>query len=63
MGSFNITIVPEGSDLNLPVLVDYKTEYVVNLNSLKVTALADNGDIERSYVLYDSVVREIKKIS
>ena len=32
MGSFNITIVPEGGDRNLLVLVDYKTEDLVNLN-------------------------------
>ena len=62
MGSFNITIVPEGGDLNLPVLVDYKTEDVVNLKgNIEVTALGDIGDIERSNVLHDGVVREIKK--
>lgn len=62
IGSFNITIVPEGGDLNLPVLVDYKTEYVVNLNmKVEVTVLAENGDVERSYVLHDGIVRGIKK--
>ena len=30
MGSFNITIVPEGSDLNLRVQVDYIFSLVVN---------------------------------
>ena len=62
MESFNITIVSEGGDLNLHVLVDYKTEDVVNLNSkVEVTALGDNGDVERSNVLQNTVVREIKK--
>ena len=62
MESFNITIVSEGGDLNLHFLVDYKTEDVVNLNSkVEVTALGDNGDVERSNVLQNTVVREIKK--
>ena len=62
MGSFNNTIVPEGGNLNLPVLVDYKNENVVNLNGkVEVTALADNGNIERSNVLHDGVVRWIQK--
>ena len=62
MGSFNNTIVSKGGELNLPVLVDYKTEDVVNLNTkVEVTALRNNGDVEGSHVLPDSVVRGIKK--
>ena len=62
MESFNITIVSEGGDLNLHVLVDYKTEDVVNLNNkVEVTALTDNGDVEWSNVLHDGVVRGIEK--
>ena len=62
MGSFNVTIAPEDGNLNLPVLVDYTTEDVVNLNKkVLVTALASKGDVERSNVLQNTVVRGINK--
>ena len=45
-----------------PVLVDYTTEDVVNLNKkVLVTALASKGDVERSNVLLNTVVRGINK--
>ena len=62
MGSFNVIIAPEDGNLNLPVLVDYTTEDVVNLNKkVLVTALASKGDVERSNVLQNTVVRGINK--
>ena len=62
MESFNITIVPEVGDLNLPVLVDYKTEDVINLKGkVEITPHKNNGDIKRSNVLHDGVDKGIKK--
>ena len=62
MGSFNVTIAPEDGHLNLPVLVDYTTEDVVNLNKkVLITALASKGDVEKSNFLQNTVVRGINK--